>query len=244
MRVALISDMHGNAVALDAALADVEGEQCDQVVSLGDVAQGGAQPAQVVDRLRELGCPCVFGNSDDFLLTLEPGAEPLDDEQLERVLTVARWSREELGPERLEFLRTFDPTVEVALDGWRLICCHASPRSNEEIVVPQTPREHVRSLIGDADAVAGGHVHRQWLDSFGRKSWISVGSVGLVHDFGQPLDGRSLLPYAEYAIVDGSNGELDVEFKRVRYDVAAVVRSIGECGMPEADRFVAEWQAT
>src|ERR671934_2422645 len=103
MRVALLSDMHGNAVGLDAVLAELAHEPVDEIVSLGDVAQGGAQPAEVVDRLRGLGCRSVFGNSDEFLLTLDVDVtgEELDKEARERVLRRGEWSRERLGPERL-----------------------------------------------------------------------------------------------------------------------------------------------
>src|ERR671935_109706 len=86
MRVALLSDMHGNAVGLDAVLAEWAPEPVDEIVSLGDVAQGGAQPAEVVDRLRGLGCRCVFGNADEFLLTLDVDTtgEEVDEEARER----------------------------------------------------------------------------------------------------------------------------------------------------------------
>src|SRR3989442_1365661 len=81
MRVALVSDMHGNAVALRAALADVERHDVDLIVSLGDVAQGGPQPLECVELLRELGCPCILGNADDFLLTLKAGRLVEDEER-------------------------------------------------------------------------------------------------------------------------------------------------------------------
>src|SRR5207244_6014484 len=97
--------MHGNAVAFDAVLRELERERFDEIVSLGDVAQGGPQPAECVDRLRELGCRCVFGNSDEFLLTLDLGSEEVDEERRERLVTVGRWSRQQLGDERLTFLR-------------------------------------------------------------------------------------------------------------------------------------------
>lgn len=71
VRAALLSDIHGNAVAFRAALADVERHDVDLIVSLGDVAQRGPQPKECVDLLRELDCPCVSGNSDEFLLTLD-----------------------------------------------------------------------------------------------------------------------------------------------------------------------------
>src|SRR5438445_8870517 len=105
MLVALVSDMHGNAVALRAALADVERHDVDLIVSLGDVAQGGPQPLECVELLRELGCPCIFGNADDFLLTLKPGPWVEDEEREPQMRETALWSREQLGVEGLRFLR-------------------------------------------------------------------------------------------------------------------------------------------
>jgi predicted phosphodiesterase len=240
MRVALISDMHGNAVALDAVLAELDREPVDQIVALGDVAQGGAQPAEVVDRLRALGCRCVFGNSDEFLLTLDVDAtgEELDEEARERVLRRGEWSRGQLGRERLEFIRSFEPVVALDVDGARLVCCHATPQSNTEVVLPETPPDRVAALVGDAAAVVGGHVHLQWLRRLGARFWACAGSVGLAYEHvnrEQPFE-----PWAEYAVVTGA--PLRIEFRRVPFDVGAVVRAIRESGMPDADRFAAQWQ--
>jgi predicted phosphodiesterase len=240
MRLALISDMHGNAAALDAVLAELEREPVDEIVALGDVAQGGAQPAEVVDRLRALGCRCVFGNSDEFLLTLdvEVTGEELDEEARERVLRRGEWSREQLGAERLELLRSFEPVVALDVGGERLVCCHGSPESNTEVVLPETPRDRVATLVGDAAAVVGGHVHLQWLRRLGARFWACAGSVGLAYehaDAEQPFE-----PWAEYAVVTGA--PLRIEFRRVPFDAGAVVHTIRESGMPEADRFASQWQ--
>jgi predicted phosphodiesterase len=241
-RVALISDMHGNAVALDAVLRELEREQFDEIVSLGDVAQGGPQPAECVDRLRDLGCRCVNGNSDEFLLTLEVGeAEALDEERREKVIAVGRWSQEQLGDERLAFLRGFEPTVEVDLAGTRLVCCHGSPRSNEEVVLPDTSRERVEELIGDADAVAGGHVHLQWLRRAGRAIWFCVGSVGLVWEHKEPMDDQPFDPWAEYAVLTADDGRLGVEFRRVPFDVEELIRAAG--ALPDAE-YATMWKRT
>src|SRR5512132_216504 len=192
--------MHGNAVAFRAALADVERHDVDLIVSLGDVAQGGPQPSECVDLLRELGCPCVFGNSDEFLLTLDLGAEEAED--VERLFETARWSQEQLGEDRLDFLRGFQPTVEVG----RVLCCHATPTSNEDVVLPSTPPEEVGEL--DADAVAAGHVHQQWLRRFDRTLWFCVGAIGASR-------------WCEYALVDDQT--LAVEFRRIPFDVDALI---------------------
>jgi predicted phosphodiesterase len=246
MRVGLISDMHGNAVGLDAVLAEFEREPVDQIVVLGDVAQGGAQPAEVVDRIRMLGCRCVFGNSDEFLLTLEADVtgEELDEEARERLLRRGEWSREQLGAERLELLRSFEPVVALDVDGERLVCCHATPESNIEVVLPETPRDRVATLVGDAAAVVGGHVHLQWLRRLGVRFWACAGSVGLAYEHvdPEPLPEQPFEPWAEYAVVAGA--PLRIEFRRVPFDAGAVVHAIRESGMPDADLFAAQWQTT
>src|SRR2546423_10470457 len=153
MRIALGSDMHGNAVGLRAALADLETRKPDLIVSLGDVAQGGPQPRECVELLRELDCACVYGNSDHFLVALDFGHEQVTEQQL----ATAHWSREQLGEDGLAFLESFDPTVNAG----RLLCCHATPHSNEDVILPATSHEDVeRALEGvEADAVAAGTLH-------------------------------------------------------------------------------------
>src|SRR6185436_6063002 len=83
MRIAIFSDMHANAIAFDAVLADLHAQRPDQSVCLGDAIQGGPQPDAVVQRLRALGCPVVMGNADAWLLTGQAtGAEPTSAQQL------------------------------------------------------------------------------------------------------------------------------------------------------------------
>jgi predicted phosphodiesterase len=220
VRVALLSDMHGNAVAFRAALADLEEHSPDLIVALGDVAQGGPQPRECVDLLRDLGCRCVFGNSDEFLLTLDLGAEQAED--LERLMDTAQWSREQLGEDGLEFLRGFEPTVQVG----RVLCCHATPSSNEDVVLPETPPEQVGAL--EADAVAAGHVHQQWLRRFDRTLWFCVGAVGV---------GR----WCEYALVDDES--LAIEFRRIPFDVDELIATARAKDFPYFDRWVESWEA-
>ena len=237
--VAFLSDMHGNAVAFRAALADLEQHDVDLIVSLGDVAQGGPQPLECVELLRELDCPCVFGNSDDFLLTLDLGNEPIEDEERkERLLETARWSQAQLGAEGLEFLRGFQPTVEVE----RILCCHATPKSNEDVILPATAREEVdRALEGiAAAAVAAGHVHLQWLRRFEATLWFCVGSVGLVYEHKEPLDPVPFRPWSEYALV--SPESLSVEFRRIPFDVDELLGVAHAKDFPGYETWAAMWQ--
>jgi diadenosine tetraphosphatase ApaH/serine/threonine PP2A family protein phosphatase len=208
--------MHGNAVAFRAALVDLEADEPDLIVALGDVAQGGPQPRECVELLQELGCPCVYGNSDHFLVELDFGQEPITEQQLE----TAEWSREQLGEDGVEFLRSFEPTVRTG----RVLCCHATPTSNEDVVLPDTNR--IPAV--DAAAVAAGHVHRQWLRRFGRTLWFCVGAIGA---------GR----WCEYALVDDET--LAVEFRSIPYDVDALIADAREKSFPHVDSWAESWFA-
>lgn len=216
----------------------MEDRRPDLIVSLGDVAQGGPQPLECVELLRELGCPCVFGNSDDFLVTLNLGAEPIEDEERrERLLETARWSREQLGEHGLAFLQGFEPTVRAG----RLLCCHATPSSNEDVILPSTPRDEVEAALAgvDADAVAAGHVHLQWLRRVRGKLWFCVGSVGLVYEHAEPPDEVPFQPFSEYALVDD---ELAVEFRRIPFDVGELIEVARAKDFPGFDRWASLWK--
>jgi predicted phosphodiesterase len=234
MRIALVADMHGNAVAFRAVLAELERDEPSLIVSLGDVAQGGPQPLECVELLQELDCPCVYGNSDHFLVALDFGHEEVTEEQL----ATAHWSREELGEQGLEFLRSFEPTVRAG----PLLCCHATPRSNEDVILPKTPHEDVEAVLADvsARAVATGHVHVQWLRRFGEKIWLSVGSVGLVWEHREPLDDVPFHPVAEYALVDSES--LAVAFRRIPFDIDELLAAARAKDFPNAERWASQWK--
>ena len=242
MRIAFVADFHGNVVGLDAVVADLAGDDVDEVVCLGDVAQGGPQPVEVVDRLRDLGWPCVFGNSDEVLLTFDLGAEEVDEAEAARIIETLHWTADQLGPERLEFLRAFEPTVTLDVDGRSVVCCHATPTSNEDVILPETPLEELEHVLGDADVVACGHVHRQWLGRVGSSLWFCAGSAGLVYDHRRLDQAQPFEPWAEYAVLTSDRGRLGIEFRRVGFDAPAVVAATRASGMPHAEDFARKWK--
>jgi putative phosphoesterase len=242
VRIALISDVHGNDVAFAAALRDVERVGVDKVVCLGDVLQGGAQPAQTCARLRDLGCDVVLGNADAFLLEVPADSpEPLT----ERVLEVREWTRRELGESGLELVRSFAPTVEVVEDGARILCFHGSPRSYDDVLVPDAEEAALEPFLGHRgfDVLAGGHTHKQWSRVVEGALFVNPGSVGLAYDHHQPQDDFRLTPVAEYALVFVDPVGIGVEFRRVQYSYGDLRAAILESGRPHAATFAADWRA-
>src|SRR5215470_13131292 len=146
MRTAIIADIHGNLVALDAALAEIGAEGVEQIVCLGDVAATGPQPTQVLARLRGLGCPLVMGNADAYLLDPKP-TENAEGEQ-QKIAEIDVWCAGQLSAEDRAFIAGFRPTASVPLgNGVTLLAYHGSPRSFDEAVMVETPDEALAEML-------------------------------------------------------------------------------------------------
>lgn len=240
MRVALFADIHGNVAALERVLEDIDANKPDHMVCLGDVALTGPQPGQVVERLRTLDCRFVMGNADSWALDPHPWKTPNEDSRI--LLDIELWGAQQLSSDDRDFLRAFQPTVELSLGGGgRLHCYHGSPRSNTELIEPTTADDELDSIFAGIDAVvmAGGHIHRQMLRRYRDGFIVNPGSVGL--PITVTRDGMRNPPWAEYALLHIDGDVLGVEFRRVPFDARLVVQAALSSGMPHADRWARDW---
>lgn len=244
MRIGLISDIHGNCFALDTALADLRGQSVDQIICLGDMIQGGPQPAATVQRLRELACPIVLGNADAFLLAEE---NDIGEEKTPQQRETRAWSLSQLSADDMAFMGSFQPTVEAALDGGqRLLCFHGSPTSYNDILLPTTPGEEWERLLGPyAPAImTGGHTHTQQMRRIGASGglFFNPGSVGLVYDVLQPADQLQMYTWAEYAILTVEQGRFSLDFRRAPYDVEPLFQIYRASGRPHAETIIDQYR--
>lgn len=243
MHIALISDIHGNLVSLEAVLADIHRERVDQIICLGDVAVLGPQPCEVIARLKALGCPCVMGNHDSDVLNLDL----VHDDTLGPpwVVEMIDWCTGQLSEADCDYLRSFQPLIQVPLDDTTratLLCFHGSPRSNKDFILATTPPAELEKMLAGHKAMvmAGGHAHAQMLRQHKGVMIMNVGSVGWPVEL--PFkDTLSYLPWAEYAIVNWVDGVLDIEFRRVPIDLDAVKQAALTSDIPGAARWVEQW---
>lgn len=241
MRVALISDLHGNELALEAVLADAASAGVDRLVCLGDVATLGPRPSAVLARLRALGCDCIVGNHDAFLLD---AALIRRYTEAPPVVAAVDWCRAQLGADELDFVRSFVPQLTLTLDhGVTLLAYHGTPRSHMEELLATTPSATVDQMLGGcaATVMAGGHTHLAMLRQHRGVLLVNPGSVGMpfvAHAGGGP---PSLMGHAEYAIVTGARGGVDVQLKRVPLDRAALRAQAAACDFPLRDFLVTEY---
>jgi predicted phosphodiesterase len=239
VKVAVISDSHGDLVALRAVLADLDARKPDQVVFAGDLAQGGPQPAEVMDLLLARGWPLVRGNSDDFLVDIAAGnslAFAATEAQLER----GRWSIDRLGPERLERLAAFPMEFRRpwAPNG-PLVVVHATPWSTEDVVLADAAEPVAGRMVSEASAgvLAYGHIHSAYQRRVGDSVLLSAGAISWSND----LDGRPA-----YTIVT-LDETVSAEVIRVDCPVGPRLDGYSQAGLEltqvERDRLVAqgEW---
>ena len=243
MRLAVISDIHGECLALDQVLQDIRRQGIEQIVCLGDALQGGSQPAQTLARLRELNCPVVMGNADAWLLTgqhTSAGEEPSRQQR-----AVRAWSLAHLSESDVASVQQFSSTIEIPLEaGKTLLCFHGSSRSFDEIILPQTPDEVVRQFLGGYEATlfTGGHTHTQQMRRLGNSWYVNPGSVSLAYNWelSDLAHGRMRIdPWADYAIVTSEGACLGITFRHVPFDVGELARIVRASGRPYAEEAIA-----
>ena len=244
MRLALISDIHGNNVALDAVLSALTTQNVTQLICLGDLASTGPQPCEVIKRLQEINCPVVLGNMDAWLLQPEPKA--LTDLRQQNWQDTDLWCAEQLSPADQAYLHTFQPIIEYPLPGGKaLLCYHGSPRSYSERILATTSEDALEQAFAGTqqDMMAGGHTHIQLFRRYKDILVLNPGSVGLAMDRISPSNEIRQPAWAEYAIVDCTGTSLHVELHRVSFKLDALIQAIHTSGMPHADWWAGCWQA-
>jgi putative phosphoesterase len=223
MRVAVLSDVHGNLTALDAVLAEVRDEGFDLVVSGGDVV-AGPQPRECLRRLAALGARIrwVMGNADREVIDALDGRLPADGEDV--AARSARFAAARLDAEDRALLASFAPTITVP----GALVCHGTPASDTAIITPRTDAGVLAAAVaGVAEpVVVGGHVHLQFLQRSGAVQWVNAGSVG------RPYEGA---PGAFWVALTSAGPDL----RRTLYDVAAAAEAIRATGYADADDVVA-----
>ncbi|MEY7849234.1 metallophosphoesterase [Natrarchaeobius sp. A-rgal3] len=212
MRVGLISDVHGNRVALETVLTAMA--PVDEVLCAGDVVGYNPWPAACVDELRERDVPTVMGNHDAAVAAETPF----------RFNGMARagveYAKRHLSEDHLEWLASL-PAERRECDG-RVKLVHGHPDDPDRYTRYTYPREFSPRLLEEEDVLVLGHTHVQGAKRYAEGIVVNPGSVG------QPRDGD---PRAGYAVVDLE--AMTVETHRVEYDVEAVQEAVAETELPE-----------
>lgn len=236
--VAVLSDIHSNIAALDAVLADLATQPHDETVIAGDLMLHGCFPAEVLDRLRPLNFPTVYGNTDLYVARGDNNRD-------------VRWTREQIGAggvaylQSLPFERRVTPPGGVSPDD-DLLIVHATPTNVQGVIITEphplrkrkvpTPEEEAVALLGGvrANLIVYGHIHYASEGVVRGPRLASVNSVGL------PLDGDHR---AAYALISWDGDDWHPTHHRVPYDHEAVAQAFERTDAPFAAYGAAELRA-
>jgi predicted phosphodiesterase len=222
MRIAIISDSHGNLTALDNVLSDLDRTgPYDAVLFGGDIAYGGPQPAECIARIMERGYPSVRGNTDQMIVDAVAGSgDPHAD-----------WVLNQLDESHLEFLQSLPVQHNLELSGNRTLgLVHATPWSIYDSITPDGTDVDFRRMLLEANThiLCYGHIHLQHQRSLDTGTVVAVGSLGL------PFDGdrRSM-----YTVIDSGGAGYNVEFRRLEYNVEQAIEAARQNGGPNGEVF-------
>jgi len=228
--LAVFSDVHGNAIALDAVRAAVRSAKPDAVLVAGDLVMNGPDPAATVDGLRELeaeGALIVQGNTDVAVADFDYAAAfpQLTDGVPETIRAAAEWAHDALGDERLDWLRRLPAERRLWVDDTLVLVTHASPGSQtagfEQALDASVVLERLSRT--DARVICCGHTHQPEVRDFGWKMIVNDGSAGYVFD-GDPT--------ASWALVEIDGEDVRPEIRRTAFDALAVANAISARGLP------------
>jgi predicted phosphodiesterase len=229
-RIAVLSDVHGNLVALEAVRAAIRKERPDAVMVCGDLVLNGPDPAGVVDAIRELeadGALVVAGNTDIAVADFDYAAAfpSMMDGVPESIRSAAEWAHAELGDQRLDWLRRLPAERRLRFGELLALATHASPGSQTEgfdgALDPNVMIE--RASRTDARVICCGHTHLPEVRDLGWKLIVNAGSAGYVFD-GDPT--------ASWAVVTVEGEQVEGEIRRTEFDSLSVSNALSARGLP------------
>lgn len=226
MRVAVLSDIHGNLVSLDACLNDLAQQGgADAIVAAGDLCVDGPRPKKVLARLADIGAQCIRGNTDRYIAERDEAALPAAER------AQLQWTREDIGEKLVAWLGGLPFSLRFGPEENQLLIVHANPANDDEHLWPDADDATLERLIGTerASAIAFGHLHLPYARVWRGKLLVNVASAGL------PKDGD---PRAGYALFTERSGGWEVKHRRVAFDVKKVATQLRDSGIPGYEELV------
>ena len=233
MRIAVISDIHGNLEALKATLEDIDKRNVDRVICLGDIIAKGIHPQECIELIKE-HCDIVLrGNCDRYFSTEHKNIEELSEDEQKRII----WNQSMINKEDREYLLNLPFSYEFYMSGSLVRLFHATPEVDNQAVINLNNIEEKLKMFKPskntqtqetADVVIYGHIHHPYMDRLYNKTIINVGSVGNSFDVirNSQKDSNVLeTTKSNYLIIEGEydsknyDSNISFQFIKVSYDI-------------------------
>ncbi len=241
MKIAFISDIHGNEFALKTVLADIKKSGIKEIFCLGDIATLGPNPETVVEILKKTKCQFILGNHDEFIINQELIANYI---KVPIAAKCIEWSINKLSGKQIDFIRTFKKIIKIKINETNeILLCHGSPHSNTNDILSYTQPDEIDKMIAGCDSsiIVCGHTHIQMLRQHKGRLIINPGSVGF--PIKEYVSGKEpeVLPYAEYAILELDKERIKVSFKRLNLNKKKLKEMIEVSDSPMKDSLIKQY---
>jgi putative phosphoesterase len=234
-RVAVITDIHANLPALEAALERIEQLGIERVLCGGDLVGYGPHPNEVCALIQERGIPTIYGNYDHAIARdLEDcGCAYITPHDRELGQQSVEWTLAHTDQRSKDFMRGLPFDLRFAVGERAVHLVHGSPRKVNEYLFEDKPARLYERLAAaeEADVLVFGHTHKPWVHEYGGVLFVNCGSVG------KPKDGD---PRGAFAVLESDGDPVRVTIERVEYDAEAVAEEARRSGLPSelADKLV------
>ena len=234
-RVAVITDIHANLPALEAALARIDELDVDGLYCGGDLVGYGPHPDAVCALIAEREIPTIYGNYDYAIARdLEDcGCAYVTPHDRELGQRSVDWTLAHTGRASKDYLRALPFDLRFTVGETPVHLVHGSPRKVNEYLFEDKPASLYERLAAaeEAAVLVFGHTHKPWIREYGGVLFVNCGSVG------KPKDGD---PRAAFAVLEADGERVGARIERVAYDAAAVAREVAAAGLPAefADKLV------
>lgn len=218
MKIAVISDVHGNLEALKAAITDIESKKVDTVICLGDLVGYGPYPNEVVKLIREKKLLTILGNYDAAVL--EEKFNYIRDNEVNKFCMP--WAAKELTDENRRYLTSLPRQINLEFQNKRFYFVHGSTRSINEYLKENSKEAEETMLSFDGDVLVCAHTHIPYNKIYGTKLLLNDGSIG------KPKIGR---PNGTYLIIDVEENLISAEVIEFQYDYHKTVKAMEEKGI-------------
>ncbi|MCM1052805.1 MAG: metallophosphatase family protein [Ruminococcus sp.] len=238
-KIALISDIHSNIIALKAVLEDIEKRKIKRIICLGDIVLKGSSPCETLDLIKERCEVVIKGNCDDYAVN------PFNNH--------TKWYNEILGSKRTKYLENLPMYKDLYISGSHIRMFHATKSNLNTRILDTSTIEEKMNLFNDEensipDIVFYGDIHKQYLEKVKNKTIVNIGSVGNALEISHEVleeDNMSEMTQAHYCVIEGElnskeKNSLSIQFVRVPYDIQKELELAKKNNSPDYEKYELE----
>jgi len=219
MKIAFIADIHANIFALKKVLKDIEKQNVDKIICLGDLVGYAPYPNEVINLIKEKNILTIQGNYDESTgeELMVCGCDYESQKETENANKSLFWTQEEVSEENKKWLAELPKEKKIEIEGWNLYLVHGSPRKNNEYLYADSKEVKEIAKNFEFDVLLSGHTHLPYFKVINEKYIVNAGSAG------KPKHGN---PRATYVILDIKKDSIDYTDREVKYNEEKIAKAI------------------